>query len=100
MCTYFTTQKAIKEQKMIQQRLKRKIYHLDVQLSEKEKQISLLTLGLLQEKNKTKELENWIESLKDICNKYIPPVDLDKANNELIHLCKGCDENIGRALIK
>ncbi|MDD5458379.1 MAG: hypothetical protein PHF37_03195 [Phycisphaerae bacterium] len=85
---------------MIQQPLKRKIFHLQTQLSEKEKQIELLTFGLLQEKNKIKELESIIENLKDICSKYIPSSSLDEANNELIHLCKGDLENMGKAIIK
>ncbi len=37
---------------MIQQPLKRKIFELEVELAKLQKQSDLLTLGLLQEKNK------------------------------------------------
>ena len=45
------------------------------------------------------ELEKHIEALKSVCENYIPAEKLDQANDEVILLCKGNIEEIGRKLL-
>lgn len=46
------------------------------------------------------DLEKQIEAYKEVCEKYIPTNKLDEANSEVILICKGTEESMGRDLLR
>lgn len=54
---------------------------------------------IVQAINSYEKQKLHIESLKAICEAYIPADQMDKANDELILLCEKTMEEIGRKLL-
>ena len=46
------------------------------------------------------DLNKQIEAYKEICEKYIPEDKMDEANSEIISICKGVEEKMGRDLLR
>lgn len=63
-------------------------------------QIELWDKKIINLKLQLADLNKTIDAYRDVCNEYIPAEKLDEANNKVILLAVGEQEQIGRDLLR